>query len=96
MTNSQHSILAHASLRCAVCHRPWRELLEEQSDVEAVSHLATHGQREVAFALLVAEGHRLLAQHAHALVGPRIRELTNHLESVADQQRPAVTGGDGF
>jgi hypothetical protein len=96
MTNPETNVLAHSSTRCAVCHLPWRGLLAEQTDAEAVDHLASHGPRAVAFALLVAEGHRLLGQHAHTMVGERVNALADHLDLLAAEQRAAVTGGEGF
>lgn len=90
------NVLAHSSPLCPVCRVPYADLLAAPTDVEAVDHLTGHGRREVAFALLVSEGHRLVAQGAADAVVARAGQLAAHLDQVADEQRPAVVGGDGF
>jgi hypothetical protein len=96
MTNPQPKVLAHSGLSCPVCRVPYVQALPERTDAAAVDHLTSHGPRAVAFALLVAEGHRVLGQHAHAAVEQQVTRLADHLDRLADEQRAAVTGGDGF
>lgn len=97
MTNST-SVSAHTSGLCPVCHQPYLSDTEPNPDpdVTAVDHLVRHGRREVAFALLVSEGHRLLAEGTADYARQRVRSLGSHLDHVAEEQRHAVTGGAGF
>jgi hypothetical protein len=90
------NVVGHTSGLCPVCHQPYSSDPETLTDVAAVDHLAAHGPRAVAFALLVADGHRLLAQGAHDAVTMRARQLTAHLDVLAREQRAPVTGGDGW
>jgi hypothetical protein len=97
MTNST-SVSAHTSGLCPVCHQPYTADTEPNpdADVAAVDHLVRHGRREIAFALLVSEGHRLLAEGAADFARQRVLQVGTHLRHVADDQRPAVVGGEGF
>lgn len=90
------NVVGHTSGLCPVCHQPYGPDPDLLTDVDAVDHLTGHGRREVAFALLVAQGHRLLAQGASDAVVMRAAQLATHLDAVADEQRPAVTGGQGL
>lgn len=93
MTNPPN-VVGHTSGLCPVCHQPYGP--DPLTDVEAVDHLTAHGAREVAFALLVAQGYRLLAQGAADAVRMRVDQLTTHLDEVAREQREPVVGGAGF
>lgn len=95
MTNPPN-VVGHTSGLCPVCHQPYGPEAATVTDVEAVDHVAAHGPRAVAFALLVAEGHRLLAQGAHDAVTMRAQQLATHLDEIAREQRAPVTGGDGW
>lgn len=95
MTNPPN-VVGHTSGLCPVCHQPYGPDPDLLTDVEAVDHLTGHGRRAVAFALLVAQGHRLLAQGAHDAVTMRATQLATHLDEVAREQRDAVTGGEGW
>lgn len=95
MTNPVN-VVGHTSGLCPVCHQPYGPEPDRLTDVDAVDHLTGHGPREVAFALLVAQGHRLLAQGAADAVVMRAAQLATHLDEVAREQREPVTGGAGF
>jgi hypothetical protein len=90
------NVVGHTSGLCPVCRQPYVSQPDLVTDVDAVDHLTGHGRREVAFALLVSEGRRLLAEGAGDAVRTRVLQLGRHLDQVADEQRLAVTGGDGF
>jgi len=90
------NVVGHTSGLCPVCHMPYGPDPDLLTDVDAVDHLTGHGRREVAFALLVSEGHRLLAKGAADAVVMRAAQLGTHLDDVAREQRPAVVGGEGF
>lgn len=96
--SSPTTVVAHTSGLCPVCHHPYSEGPDRNpdADVAAVDHLSLHGRREVAFALLVADGRRLLAEGEVDFARQRVRQIGAHLDHVADEQRPAVVGGDGF
>lgn len=95
MTNPVN-VVGHTSGLCPVCHQPYVPDAERATDVAAVDHLTGHGPRAVAFALLVGEGRRLLAEGAADAVRSRVVQLGRHLDELAAEQRDAVTGGEGF
>lgn len=93
---SPTTVAAHTSGLCPLCHEPYAEDGQPCLDVAAVNHLVTHGPRAVAFALLVADAHRVLAEAAPDFTRERVRQVCGHLDQVADEQRPATTGGEGW
>lgn len=98
MTNPPN-VVGHTSGLCPVCHQPYAHDYTDPAtltDVDAVDHLTSHGPRAVAFALLVSDGRRLLAEGAALAVRDRVDQLGRHLDEVAAEQRAAVTGGEGF
>ena len=95
MTNPVN-VVGHTSGLCPVCRQPYVSQPDLVTDVDAVDHLTGHGPRAVAFALLVSDGRRLLAEGAGDAVRTRVMQLGHHLDQVADEQRFAVTGGEGF
>jgi len=95
MTNPVN-VVGHTSGLCPVCYQPYVPDPAQATDVAAVDHLTGHGARAVAFALLVSDGRRLLAEGAGDAVRTRVWQLGHHLEEVAAEQRLAVTGGEGF
>lgn len=95
---SPTTVLAHTSGLCPVCHDPYPYDPEHKTpgDRAAVDHLVTHGPREVAFALLVADAHRVMAEGAADFTRDRVRQVRAHLDQLADEQRPSTVGTRGL